>query len=143
MTSQAVRPATLETDRREVARLDTEFQLAVKHGDAEAMARILHPDMVLILGNGRINTREEQLQEAREHRISYDIQDEGPGTQTVRAVDDTATVTALLRIKGTANGKSFDRKLWFSDVYVRTPTGWRYFLGQASLALPEPEPTPQ
>jgi hypothetical protein len=33
-------------------------------------------------------------------------------------------------------GKSFDRKLWFSDTYVRTKAGWRYAFGQASLALP-------
>jgi ketosteroid isomerase-like protein len=33
-------------------------------------------------------------------------------------------------------GAAFERKLWFSDTYVRTPTGWRYVFGQASLALP-------
>lgn len=26
--------------------------------------------------------------------------------------------------------------LWFSDVYVRTASGWRYVFGQASLPLP-------
>jgi hypothetical protein len=39
------------------------------------------------------------------------------------------------------DGKPFDKTLWFSDTYVRTPTGWRYVFGQASLALPKtPEP---
>ena len=58
------------------------------------------------------------------------------GTQKVRVWGDTAVVTALLWVKGTGSGKTFDRKLWFSDTYVRTPTGWRYVFGQASLALP-------
>ena len=49
---------------------------------------------------------------------------------------DTAVVTAKLWIKGTRDGKNFDRTLWFSDTYVRTPGGWRYAFGQASLALP-------
>jgi hypothetical protein len=33
----------------------------------------------------------------------------------------------------TQKGKSFDYKLWFSDVYAyaRTPWGWRYVFGQA------------
>jgi uncharacterized protein (TIGR02246 family) len=128
--------ASPESDRLEVARLDTEFQAAVKSNDAETMARILHPDMVLILGDGRLNTRAEQLEEARSKVIAYQIQDEDPGTQSVRVHGDTAVVTARLRIKGTTGGKDFERLLWFTDVYVRTPIGWRYFHGQASLALP-------
>jgi hypothetical protein len=49
---------------------------------------------------------------------------------------DTAVVTAKLLLKGTREGTAFDRKLWFSDTYVRTPRGWRYVFGQASIALP-------
>jgi hypothetical protein len=30
----------------------------------------------------------------------------------------------------------FDRRLWFTDTYVRTLLGWRYAFGQASLSLP-------
>jgi len=128
--------ASPESDRREVAKLDTEFQAAVKRNDTQTMARILHPDMVLILGDGRVNTRDEQLEEARDKVIAYQIQDEDLGTQTVRVHGDTAVVTARLRIKGVMRGKDFERLLWFTDVYVRTPSGWRYFFGQASLALP-------
>jgi hypothetical protein len=40
-------------------------------------------------------------------------------------------------VKGTHDSKPFDRKLWFSDTYVRTKGGWRYVFGQASLALPD------
>jgi hypothetical protein len=50
---------------------------------------------------------------------------------------DTAVVTAKLRVKGSQDGKAFDRTLWFSDTYVRTGSGWRYAFGQASLALPK------
>jgi hypothetical protein len=49
-------------------------------------------------------------------------------------------VTAKLWLKGTQQGKAFDRRLWFSDTYVRTPGGWRYAFGQASLALPNETP---
>jgi hypothetical protein len=30
-----------------------------------------------------------------------------------------------------------DYKLWFSDTYVRTPKGWSYVFGMASLPLPK------
>ena len=41
------------------------------------------------------------------------------------------------RLSGTREGKAFDRTLWFSDTYVRTRQGWKYFFGQASLPLPK------
>jgi ketosteroid isomerase-like protein len=129
--------ASPEEDRRAVAALDTEFQAAVKHHDAATIDRIQHPDMVLVLGDGRVFTKADHVQAAREKKIVYEIQDEEPGTQVVRVHGDTAVVTALLRLKGTSEGAAFDRRLWFSDTYVRTPAGWKYFFGQASLRLPD------
>jgi ketosteroid isomerase-like protein len=130
--------ATPEEDRRAVAALDVEYQAAVKRNDAATMGRILDDDFVLILGNGTIITRQQLLDGARSGRIVYDQQDEVPGSQTVRVWGDTAVVTAQLWLRATNEGAAFDRHLWFSDTYVRTPDGWRYALGQASLPLPAP-----
>jgi uncharacterized protein DUF4440 len=123
-------------DRAVVAALDTAYQDAVKRNDADAMGRILHERFVLVLGNGTVVTRDELLAEARARSLEYERQDEDAGTQTVRVWDDTAVVTARLWIKGVRRGAPFERRLWFSDTYVRTPDGWRYAFGQASLALP-------
>lgn len=136
----AVAGASPEDDRQAVAALDTAFQAAVKHHDLETIDRTLHAEMILILGDGRVISREDHLQAAREKKIRYDIQDEDPGTQVVRVSGDSAVVTARLWIKGTKDGIPFDRRLWFSDTYVRTPQGWKYFFGQASLPLPDPPP---
>jgi len=101
------------------------------------MAQILHEDFVLVLGTGKTYTRGDLLESARSRHIDYERQDEDPGTQTVRLWGDhTAVVTARLWLKYVAEGKSFERRLWFSDTYVRTPKGWRYVFGQASIALP-------
>ena len=131
-----LRAAPTHSDREIVASLDRAFQAAVKANDAQAMDRILHPDYVLVLGNGSVQSREDLLAEARRHEFSYEIQDEDPGTQTIRFWGDTAVVTARLHIKGTRNGQVFDRSAWFSDTYVRTTNGWKYAFGQASLPLP-------
>jgi ketosteroid isomerase-like protein len=139
--SRAAERPSPEEDRRTVAALDTEFQAAVKRHDAATIERIQHPDMVLVLGDGRLHTKADHVSAAREKSIDYEIQDEEPGTQTVRVLGDTAVVTALLRLKGTQDGAAFDRRLWFSDTYVRTPDGWQYFFGQASLTLPEEQPS--
>jgi ketosteroid isomerase-like protein len=127
--------ASAEEDRHTVAVLDTQFQEAVKVNDAVTMARILHLDFSLVLGDGRTFYRDDLLQDARNGTYSYEQQDEIDGSQSVRVWGDTAVVTAKLWVKGVANGASFDRKLWFSDTYVRTPDGWKYVFGQASLPL--------
>jgi ketosteroid isomerase-like protein len=129
--------ASPEQDVAIVAALDTAYQAAVERNDADTMARILHPEMILVVGRGTVYTREDLLRSARDEDIIYDRQVEDAGTQTVRLYgEDTAIVTALLWLKGTGPDGAFDRRLWFSDTYVRTPEGWRYAFGQASLSLP-------
>lgn len=134
--------ASVEDDAAAVAALDTAFQLAVKNNDAETIGRMLADDMVLILGRGRVYTREDHIVAARTKERVYEKQDEEPGTQKVRVWGDTAVVTALLWCKGTTKGQAFDFKIWFSDTYVRTPAGWKYVFGQASLPLPT-DPAPK
>ena len=85
-----------------VAALDTEYQAAVERNDWQTMDRILHPDFTLVLGNGKVYSRAELIDSARDKHIDYEKQVEMPGTQTVRVFGkDTATVTALLWLKGT------------------------------------------
>lgn len=123
-------------DREAVAQLDRTYQEAVKRNDAEAMKEIMHPDFLLVLGDGRRFGREDLLNDARQRRFIYELQDEAPNSQSVMVWGDTAIVTAKLLMKGTVEGKPFDRVLWFSDTYVRTDSGWKYLFGQASLPLP-------
>jgi uncharacterized protein (TIGR02246 family) len=130
--------ASPEDDIAAVAALDTAYQAAVERNDAEAMAEILHPDMILVVGRGDVFTREDLLTSARDEQFVYEQQVEDEGTQVVRLYgEDTAIVTARLWLKGTGPNGPFDRRLWFSDTYVRTPDGWRYAFGQASLSLPQ------
>ncbi len=137
LTGPGMVVASPEQDRAEIAAIDTKYQEAVKRNDAETMAKILHEDFILVLGTGTTHTRADLLNDARTGRIQYEKQDEDPGTQVVRVWGDTGVVTARLWLKYVLDGKAFDRRLWFSDTYVRTPQGWRYVFGQASLALPK------
>ena len=130
----SVQSASRDEDAATVAALDKEYQAAVKHNDAATMDRILADDFVLVTGRGQTFTKADLLLGARNKTSVYEQQDEIE--QRVRVWGDTAVVTALLWIKGASGDKAFERKLWFSDTYVRTPKGWRYVLGQASLPLP-------
>jgi ketosteroid isomerase-like protein len=123
-------------DAKSVAQLDTEYQAAVKRNDAATMARILADNFVLVTGSGRIFTKADMLDDARSGRSVYEHNEDTE--RTVRVWADTAVVTAKLWEKGTENGKPHDAVFWFSDTYVRTPSGWRYVFGQSSLPLPKP-----
>jgi len=131
----ATEPATAATDdatdeKKIVAGLDTEYQDAVKRNDAATMDRILSDDFVLVTSSGKIYTKSELLEEAKSGRMVYEHQEDTD--QTVRLWGNTAVVTAKLWEKGTENGKPFEYKLWFSDVYRHTPAGWRYVFAQSA-----------
>jgi ketosteroid isomerase-like protein len=125
--------ASADEDKKAVAALDTQYQAAVEKNDSATMDRILADDFILVTGNGKTFTKADLLKEARKGTVVYEHQSDTE--QTVRVWGDTAVVTAKLWEKGTQDGKPFDYTLWFSDTYVRSPTGWRYAFGQASLPL--------
>lgn len=125
-----------EDDAKTVAVLDTKYQAAVKVNDATTMSQILADDFILVTGSGKTYTKNDFLNEARNETPTYERNDEL--AQQVRVWGDTAVVTAKLWEKGATKDGSFDRTFWFSDTYVRTPNGWRYFFGQSSLPLPKP-----
>ncbi len=130
--------ANPDEDMKTVAALDTAYQSAVERNDADTMARILDVNMILVVGAGTVFTRDDLLRSARDADIIYERQVEDEGTQTVRLYgENTAVVTARLWLKGARGGVQFDKRLWFSDTYVRTRQGWRYAFGQSSLALPD------
>jgi ketosteroid isomerase-like protein len=122
-------------DEKAVAALDTEYQAAVKNNDVATMDRILADDFVLVTGLGKTYSKRDLLEEARSKRMQYERQEDSQ--QKVRVWGDTAVVTALLWAKGTQDGKPFDYKLWFSDIYLKTEKGWRYVFAQASTRIPE------
>jgi ketosteroid isomerase-like protein len=139
--SAAAASGSSTTDEKTVAALDTEYQAAVKNNDAATMDRILADDFVVVLGSGKTYTKADLLQAARTSRVHYEHQEDSE--QTVRVWGDTAVVTAKLWMKGTDQGKPFEFFIWFSDTYARTPAGWRYVHGHASIPLPTPANTHQ
>jgi ketosteroid isomerase-like protein len=130
MTLVGRQVSAADDDRKAVAALDTEYQAAVKRNDAATMDRILADDFVLVTASGKTYTKADFLNDARGGRTVYEHQEDT--MQTVRVWGDAAAVTARLWEKGSDDGHAFDHTLWFSDIYVRTPAGWRYVFGQSA-----------
>ena len=122
-------------DRDIISGLHTVFQMAVKRNDATTMRRILDDRFMLVLGDGKRYSRDDLLASAASGRITYEKQDEEKGTRSMRVLGDTAVITARLWLKGVKDGVAFDRRVWFSDIYVRTREGWRFAFCQTSTPL--------
>jgi len=122
-------------DRRNLAALNTKYQRAVKENDAKTMVAILANNFVVIGGDGKQWTKTDLIKSATDGSTHYEHQEDTE--QSVRMHGDTGVVTAKLWVKGLEDGEKVDYTLWFSDVYVRTTTGWQYVFGQASLPLPD------
>jgi ketosteroid isomerase-like protein len=121
-------------DEQTVGRLHMLYHSAVQANDAAIMDEILADDFVLQTDRGDSLTKADLIKEAQEKRTIYENEEVEKGTQKVRIWRDTAVVTALLKIKGSRDQTPFDYKVWMTETYVRTPTGWRYVFGQASKA---------
>jgi hypothetical protein len=130
-SSMSTAPSSAVDDKRIIATLDSQYQAAVKENDAVTMDRILADEFILVTGSGKTYTKADLLEEARSGRVHYERQDDT--NQAVRVWGNTAVITALLTEKGTDDGKPFDKTVWFSDTYLRTPAGWRYVFAQSSL----------
>lgn len=75
---------------------------------------------VLVTGRGKVFHKADLLGAARKKQVSYERQDEEPGTERVRVWGDTAVVTALLWVKGV----SFpNRSITSCDVAIRMFAG--------------------
>ena len=131
----AIAATSRADDQKAVAQLDAEYQKAVEQNDTRTMARILADDFILVVGNGKVYTKDDLLKDAASGHTRYEHQVDSD--RTVRVYGDTAVVTAKLWSKGLEDGRPVDYTLWFSDVYVRRPAGWSYVFGQASLPLPK------
>ena len=136
-TPLALPTPPLTVDAQMVGALDTVYRAAIKANDIAIMDQILADDFVLVSDSGASLTKADLINQAREKQTIYEDEEVEEGTQNVRVWRDTAVVTELLRIKGTRDQPPF--KVWFSETYVRTPTGWRCVLGQASTPFPKPD----
>jgi ketosteroid isomerase-like protein len=131
----AASEANRQDDQKSLATLDADYQKAVEQNDTKTMARILADDFILIEGDGTVSSKADLLKDAASGETKYEHQVDSE--RTIRIWGDTAVVTAKLWAKGLEDGKQVDYYMWFSDTYIRTPAGWSYVFGQASLALPK------
>ena len=118
---------------KEVLQFESDACKAFVDADAAALERVLTDDFTLTLSNGDISTRANEIDELRSGKVRYDVFENYDMNARLYG-DSTAVVLGKTRVKGTSEGKPFDRVVQFTDTLVKRDGRWQVAAG-ARLAV--------
>jgi len=117
--------------QQEVLQFERDACKAFLEADVVALERVLMPDFTLTLSNGEVSTRADEINELRSGKVHYDVFENYDMLARLYG-NDTAVVLGKTRVKGTADSKSFDRIVQFTDTLIRRDGRWQLAAGHVS-----------
>src|SRR4030095_8208486 len=116
---------------KEVLQFERDACKAFLDADVAALERVLTPGFTLTLSNGEVSTPANEIHELRRVKVHYD------GFENYDMLarpygDDVAVVLGKTRVKGTADGKPFDRIVQFTDTLIKREGRWQLAAGHVS-----------
>ncbi len=130
--SRSSAQATHDADVRELQRLETVWNEAHEHGDADALEKLWADDMEVAVPRMPVLTKSDALKFARSGRMKFltyrtsDIR--------VRVYDNAAIVTGRLQRTRSMNGQEISDDWRFTKAYIRDSQHWRVVSFHASEA---------
>ena len=117
--------------QQEVLQFERDACKAFLDADVAALERVLTPDFTLTLSNGEVNTRADEINELQGKKVHYDVFENYDMLARLYG-NDMAVVLGKTRVKGTADGKPFDRVVQFTDTLIRRDGRWQLAAGHVS-----------
>jgi ketosteroid isomerase-like protein len=117
--------------QQEVLQFERDACKAFLDADVAALERVLMPDFTLTLSNGDVETRADEINELRSGKVHYDVFENYDMLARLYG-NDTAVVLGKTRVKGTADGKQFDRIVQFTDTLIKRDGHWQLAAGHVS-----------
>src|SRR6202042_600829 len=112
-----------DTTQEEILKLEKEFSQAIVKNDAEAVARFLADDWIIIDPDGGTIDRAQFLAVIRSGYLTHEAIESDD--IRVRIYGNTAFVTALTRTKGKFSGQGFNTQECATDVFVKQDGQWQ------------------
>jgi ketosteroid isomerase-like protein len=110
--------------KRQVEALEEQWRTAQLAGDIAVMDKLLSDDYIGISMTGQVNTKVQQLDRARNHKLVLTRLD--LGERQVKLVGSIAIVTSMAEIEGTNDGVPVKGTFRYTRVYQRLPSGeWK------------------
>ena len=117
--------------QQEVLQFERDACKAFLDADVAALERVLTPDFTLTVSNGEVSTRADEINELRSGKVHYDVFENYDMLARLYG-NDAAVVLGKTRVKGTADGKPFDRVVQFTDTLIRRDGRWQLAAGHVS-----------
>lgn len=117
--------------QNDVLRFERDACKAFLDADPSALERVLTSDFTLTLSNGEVSTRANEIDELGSGKVHYDVFENFDMKARLYG-DNTAVVVGKTRVKGTAEGKPFNRVVQFTDTLVRRDGRWQLAAGHVS-----------
>ena len=118
--------------QQEVLQFERDACKAFLEADVVALERVLTPDFTLTLSNGEVSTRADEINELRSGKVHYDVFENYDMLARLYGNDSVAVVLGKTRVKGTADGKPFDRVVQFTDTLIKRDGRWQLAAGHVS-----------
>ncbi len=118
---------------KEVLQFERDACKAFLNADRAALERVLTDDFTLTLSNGEVSTRVNEIDEMGTGKVRYDVF-ENYDMKARLYGDNTAVVLVKTRVKGTSQGKPFDRVVEFTDTLVKRDGRWQVAASHVSKA---------
>lgn len=110
--------------KRQVEALEEQWRQAQLSGDVATMDSLLSDDYIGISMTGQVNTKMQQLDRMRNHKLALSKLD--LGEMQVKLVGAIAIVTSRAEVEGTNEGVPVKGTYRYTRVYQRLPSGiWK------------------
>ena len=116
---------------KEVLQFERDACKAFLEADAAALEHVLADDFTLTLSNGEVSTCVNEINELRSGKVHYDVFENYDMKARVYG-DNAAVVLGKTHVKGTSEGKPFDRVVQFTDTLVKRDGRWQLAAGHVS-----------
>lgn len=120
------------SDTDTLRKLETVWNDAHVHGDADALERLWGDDLEVAVPKMSVMTKAQALAFARSGRMKF--QKYETSDLRIRVFGDAAVVTGRLQRARTLNGQSVEDNWRFTKVYVRRSGNWQVVAFHASEA---------
>jgi hypothetical protein len=117
--------------QNDVLQFERDACKAFLDADVAALERVLTADFTLTLSNGDVSTRADEINELSSGKVHYDVFENYDMIARLYG-DNMAVVLGKTRVKGTAEGKPFDRVVQFTDTLVKRDGQWQLAAGHVS-----------
>jgi ketosteroid isomerase-like protein len=110
--------------KQQVEAMEEQWRKAQLGGDVATMDKLLSDDYIGISMTGQVNTKAQQLDRMRMHKIALTKLD--LGERQVKLVGSIAIVTSRAEVEGTNEGAAVKGTYRYTRVYQRLPSGeWK------------------